>query len=208
MPTAALRRASVALVILASPAALRAQHRFELTPYVGGYFPTTKLGIIRLRILGQTTSIEAESETAPGFGARLGLWANKRVAVEGSYLYAASKLRASAGILTTSFSANVQAGSLVAMYRATGGTGGTDIILKGGVVAVNHGGSAFQLASNQLDLGGTVGAGIRIDLSPSTSVRVDGETFLYSWSPGPGFKGRMQADVLLSAGIALRLGRS
>ena len=207
MPAADVRRTALALIVLASPAALRAQQRFELTPFAGGYIPTTALGVVQIPLGGVTTSITAETETSAAFGARLGFWANSRVAVEGTYLYSKTKLQGSVAFLTQSIDATVQAGSLVLMYRATGGNTGTDLVLKGGIVGIGHGGQGFQLASGQFDLGGTAGAGLRIDMSPTVSFRIDGETFLYSWSPGSGFKGRFQTDVVMSAGLALRFGR-
>ncbi|MEO8449673.1 MAG: hypothetical protein ABI647_07790 [Gemmatimonadota bacterium] len=207
MPASVLRRALLALMVLARPATLGAQQRFEITSYAGGYIPTTKLGIIQLRLAGTPTSLEAEAATAAGLGARLGFWGNGRLAVEASYFYSKPKLRSTTGFLTQTVEGTVQSGSLVAMYRVTGGQTGTDLVIKGGIVGINHGGPGFQLASGQFDLGGTVGAGLRMDLSRTATFRIDGETFLYSWSPGPAFNDRFQTDVVMSAGLALRLGR-
>jgi len=180
----------------------------ELTPFVGGFIPTKALG--RIPILGagsQVVNILGEATTTGAFGGRVTVTRGGRFGVEGSYFYAGSDLRVTVGPIATVLDGEVQGGSLKGVYRATNAMTGTDLLVAAGLSAVNHSGRAYTYASDQLDVGGVVGAGLHIVMSPMVTLRFDGEAYLYSWSATPLLGSRMQTDVLMTVGLGLKLGR-
>src|SRR5512134_140695 len=116
------QRALIAAVLgagLAAPAAAQSS-RLEITPFVGGYIPTTLLGQIRLPGIGSTPiTVQGESTTGGAFGGRVTYAGAGRLGVEATYFYAASDVRVALGPLASVFDAEVQGGSLKGVYRAT-----------------------------------------------------------------------------------------
>ncbi len=200
--------ALLGLAVLVSPAAAQKRRRVEFTPFVGGLIPTTRLGAIRVPGLGSTpVQVTAEMLTAGGFGGRATVYGPGRLGVEGTYFMSGNDMRIAVGPFNRTFDANVQGGSLKAVFEATTGGTGTDLVLSGGLSGIKHGGSAFNLASDQLDIGGVVGGGLHIAMSSMVTLRFDGDLYVYRWSAGPGFASRTQTDVMMTAGLGLRLGR-
>jgi hypothetical protein len=180
-----------------------------ITPFIGGLVPTKSMG--RLRIGGGSsnpTVFEGEMKTAGAFGARLGYWAGERWGLEGAYFFSSSDLRTTDGPFAETFDAEVQAGSLKMFYQATSQNTGTDLLISGGVAAVRHSGQAFLLTEGQLDLGGTIGAGLHVVMSDLMTFRLDADLLLYPWSAGQaGFGTQLQADYLMTIGLGFRLAR-
>jgi len=201
----------LSLALLAGGAtALRAQqhHGLSITPFVGGLVPVSSLG--RLTIGGLTPNpftFEGEMKVAGAFGARVGYWVGDRWGIEGSYFYSSSDFRITAGPFTSSVDAEVQGGTLKAFFQATSEGTGTDLLLTGGLAAVNHGGQAFRLASDQFDVGGTVGAGLHIVMTQQLTLRFDGDVLIYRWSAGPSFASTLQTDLLLAIGLGFSFNR-
>jgi len=190
------------------PAAGAAQRRLELTPFLAGHVPTSPLGSIRLQLIGsQPTTVEAEMKTAGGFGGRVGFWPSDRWGIEGTYFYAASDLRVTAGPFTTTIDAELQGGSVKAFLKATRGQTGTDLLVSAGVSGIQHGGDAFRLASEQFDIGGVIGSSLQVVMSPQVTFRIDGELYLYRWAAGPQFSATTQSDLMMTVGLGLRLAR-
>lgn len=181
---------------------------FEIVPFVGGYIPSTTLGSIRIPGLGGApTTITGEMKTAPMFGGRLAVSGEGRLGAEATYFLAASDMRIALGPFSQSFDGQVQGGSAKLTYRATSEGSGTDLTLGAGVGGIHHGGEAFQLASGQFDVGGVVGAGLRILLTPQVTLRFDGEAIIYPWSAGSPLGSKTQTDLMMTAGLAIKMGR-
>ncbi len=196
------------LAMLVSPAAAQKRRRIELTPFVGGLIPTGQLGAIRVPGLGSTpVQVTAEMLTAGGFGGRATIYGPGRLGVEGTYFMSGNDMRIAVGPFNRTFDADVQGGSIKAVFEATTGGTGTDLVLSGGVSGIKHGGTAFALASDQFDIGGVLGGGLHITMSPTVTLRFDGDFYMYRWSAGPGFASRTQTDFMMTAGLGLRLGR-
>lgn len=200
--------AVLGLAILASPSAAQKRRRIEFTPFAGGLIPTTRLGSIRVPGLGSTPiSVTGEMLTGGGFGGRATVYGTGRLGVEGTYFMAGNDMRIAVGPFNRTFDATVQGGSLKAVFEATNAGTGTDLVLSGGISGIQHSGSAFQFASDQFDVGGVVGAGLHLVMSPMVTLRFDGDLYVYRWSAGPGFGAKTQSDFMMTAGLGLRLGR-
>ncbi len=198
------------LAVLVSPIAAQKRRRIEFTPFVGGLIPTTRLGAIRVPnpCGGSTpTQVTGEMLTGSGFGGRATVYGTGRLGVEGTYFMARNKMRvAGGGPCYRTFDANVQGGSVKAVFEATTAGTGTDLVLTAGVSGIKHGGTAFQFASNQFDIGGVVGGGLHLVLSPMVTLRFDGDLYVYRWRAGAAFASQTQSDVMITAGLGLSLG--
>ncbi len=200
--------AAFSLAVVAGPALAQKRRRIEFTPFVGGLIPTKQLGSIRVPGLGSTPiSVTGEMLTAGGFGGRATVYGTGRLGVEGTYFMSGNDMRIAVGPFNRTFDANVQGGSVKAVFEATTAGTGTDLVLSGGISGIQHGGPAFQFASDQFDIGGVVGGGLHIVMSPMVTLRFDGDLYVYQWSAGPGFGSRTQSDVMMTVGLGLRLGR-
>ena len=204
-------RALIAAVLgigLAGPVVAQSS-RLEITPFAGGFIPTALLGQIRHPGIGSTPlSVQGEVTTGGAVGGRLTWSGPGRLGIEATGFYAASDVRIALGPIASVFDANVQGGSLKGVYRATNEGSGTDLLLAAGVSGISHKGRAFELTQGQFDIGGVAGAGLHIVMSSQITLRFDGELYVYSWSAGvPGFSSKLQTDVLMTAGLGLKLGR-
>ena len=196
------------LAVLVSPGVAQKRRRIEFTPFVGGLIPTSRLGAIRIPGLGGSPiQVTGEMLTGAGFGGRATVYGTGRLGVEGTYFTARNKMRVAVGPFNQSFAATVQGGSVKAVFEATSAGTGTDLVLTAGVSGIHHGGTAFQFASDQFDVGGVLGAGLHLVMSPMVTLRFDGDFYVYRWSAGAAFASRTQSDVMMTAGLGLRLGR-
>ncbi|MFN0177816.1 MAG: hypothetical protein ACKVZ0_03385 [Gemmatimonadales bacterium] len=199
----------IAFLAIASPA-IAQRPRVVFTPFVGGYIPFSDLGSIDLNIGGFNVTAAARGTTVATFGARFGYYTRGRVAVEGSFFTAASKTRLTVGGTRLSdVDGDVQGGSVKAAYRVTDRRTDTDFFVSAGLSGTKHSGDVFTsaLAEDQFDIGGVVGMGLHVLLSPQVTFRVEGDLNLYKWSLNRLLASRTQTDLLLTAGLGLRLGR-
>jgi len=197
--------ATLGLAAIVTP--VLAQRRIEITPFVGGLIPTAQLGSIRVVASGSTPTVQS-GEIRPGgvFGGRVTVYGPRRLGLEATYFMSGADVRVAAPFLRT-YDAEVQGGSIKAVYEATAAGTGTDLVLSAGVGAVNHSGEAFKFASDQFDVGGVFGGGLHVVMSPMVTLRFDGDLYVYRWSAGPGLGTRTQSDLVMTAGLGLRLGR-
>lgn len=198
----------VALVAVTPAAATAQDQRLVITPFAGGIVPTTILGDLRIAgLTPQPFVFQGEIKAAGVLGARLDLWAGPRWGVTGAYFNAPTEFRVTSGPFFATVPAKVQGGSFKGFFRATGGDTGTDLVVSAGVSGVHHGGRAFALASEQFDVGGAVGGGLHVRMTDIATFRIDGDLLIYRWSAGPSFTPRTQTDVVMTAGLGLRLSR-
>jgi|GEM_PF-4336450 len=200
----------VAVLALGGPDVLPAQRaKVVLTPLVGGYVPLTDLGSASVSIGGQNVTASAKMQAAPLFGAKFGYYPRGRFGLEVGYFFSSPKSRISVGASGREDDGEVQGGSLKGSYRLTDGTTDTDFFLSAGLSGTNHGGDLFDAtqAQDQFDVGGAVGAGLHVQLSPQVTLRVEGDLNVYKWSQFRIVSSKTQADFLLTAGLGLRLGR-
>jgi hypothetical protein len=195
------------LAVASSATAQRS--RIVFTPFVGGYVPFTELGSVTVTLGGVDVTAAAKMKSAPAFGARLGYYPRGRFGIEGSFFTASSKSRITVGPLGRDDDASVQGGSVKGAYRLTDGRTDTDVFLSAGLSGTQHGGDLFDAtgSQDQFDIGGVVGMGLHVLLSPQVTFRLEGDLNLYKWSQYRVLSSKTQADLLLTAGLGLRLGR-
>ena len=200
---------AVMMLSLRATTELSAQaSRLHLTPFGGAFIPTKELG--RLPVLsttGNSVSVDGKLVTTVGAGGRFAYWIKERTGLEASYFFSRADLRVTDGNVTALFDAVVHLASIKALYQVSRGTSGTDFVVNGGLAGVRHGGPGFGLVSSNTDLGGVVGSGLYITMGPQVRLRLDGELFVHRWSAGPQFGARTQADIVVTAGLALQLVR-
>lgn len=187
--------------------------RIMLTPFVAGFVPLSVRGSATATVSGIQQTVELKQQAVPAFGVRFGYQSRGPLGVEGTYFFAGSNSRISliAGgqSFGTELDGNIQGGSVKASYRLTDSRTDTDFFLSAGVSGTKHDGDFFTStrAQDQFDVGGVVGAGLHIAMSPQVTLRVEGDLNLYKWSQFRILPSKTQADFLLTAGLGLRLGR-
>jgi len=203
---------------LAGPPVLAGQG-FEVTPFVGLYFPTAKV-LSETATSGSTTvTVGMKHNTQFLFGGRLTYWFNPRVGVEGAFGYTPSSVTISAsvsglGSASVDSSAHVLLGSARVLYKVGPKSGDTEIHLLAGVSFVSRGGAAYSIfdstSGTQLsglsDVGGVIGASVRFHAGRSLRIRVDIEDNLYSTQfelAGSKTQSQFQNDIALSLGLAI-----
>ena len=83
------------------------------------------------------------------------------------------------------------------------------VIFSAGLSGTSRSGDVFRLsqAVDQLDIGGVVGASLQLVLSPQVAFRLDGDASFYKWNWRGSVPNTGQLDLLIVAGLALKLGR-
>ena len=205
-----------AFVLAAAPIRLAGQGKVEFTPFVGLYLPTTDEIEFR-NVLTTGDRVTTKHKTTVIFGARLSVWIADRVAVEGSFGYAPSKVEATytdpsnATQSSDTTSHVIQASARVLVgFGPNAGSTSWHLILGGGLAA--HGGPAYDGLSGLTDFGGIAGVGARFKVGPSLAIRVDVEDNLYSArftddATGAQTASKFQNDITISAGLAIPLGK-
>lgn len=218
--TAALavpRIAALVALLAGPPARLAAQGKAEFTPFAGLFAPTAKV-IEESCGTGCTVSLKQEATVL--FGARIGVWVNERIAIEGAFGYAPSKGEfAETGVGSADTSAHVllATGRLLLGVGPAGGNTSWHIIVGAGIVS--HGGAAydaFEAAAGEKIEGKTKGAGVvgfggTFKLAPTLGLRLDVEDHLYSAkfrgaSSGAETESKFQNDIGVTLGLAVKFG--
>ncbi len=191
---------------------------FEFVPHGGVFVPTGELGTAEI----EAATYEIRQNPSAVFGSRLVAWWSPVVGWEGNFAYALSdgELKTSAGedfcaIRGAKCRADVWFASskLVFRYVPRQYTGWY-VFAGAGVAVVGHVGDLWEQADATTDLGGVLGIGGVIDISPTFAVRIDAEDYLYKYAPKlrldpelGTFTGssRLQHDLVFSAGLIIRL---
>jgi hypothetical protein len=183
-----------------------AQIPIEIEPYVGVYIPFADLADQAI----QDVDIIASQKEALAVGARVGLGLGI-VAVEGNFMYAFSDGEVTDDEGTTSESASIWAAD--ARLLLTLLPGPISLHLSGGPALIGRSGDFYSdVTDGKTDLGGAVGAGLRVKLPGILAIRGDADLYVYSSKltvdTGVGqeeLDSQLQADLVLSAGLVLSL---
>lgn len=209
---------AVLLALFASTGATQTTS-FEFVPYGGAFVPTGELGTADI----EGTIYEIKQKTSAAFGGRLVAWWSRVVGWEGNFAYALSdgELKTSAGqdFCTTpgaTCKADVWFASSRLLFRyAPREYRGWYVFAGAGVAVIGHVGDLWEQADATTDLGGVLGIGGVLDISPRFAVRIDAEDYLYKYAPKldldpelgtfTGSSGT-QHDLVFSAGLIIRMG--
>jgi hypothetical protein len=168
--------------------------------------PTRDLGPIEvLDAAGDRVTVDARVQASAGGGGRLAFWPARRFGVEASLFFTRTSVRVTDGRATALFDADVQQGSVRAMWQLSDGLSGSDFVLSAGLGGVRHGGPAFRVSGAMTDVGGAAGAGLHITVGPQVRLRIDGEAVAYRYGGVPGAGQRTQIDLAVTAGLTFLL---
>lgn len=181
-------------------------------------------------------SLNTKQKNAFALGGRLSGWFNARFGGEGAFMYAWSDVNIARTIeipgevrrLDFTLGGTVWIASAKVLYRLARIDRSAVVLVGAGPAIIARGGEAYDApafglagagtVSGTTDLGGVVDIGVRIDASSRIAIRLDAEAYLYSASiaisrpfgstDAPDLKSdsRFQADLSLSAGLAIGLG--
>jgi len=212
---AALRITALFLVLAATPVRLAAQGKAEFTPFAGLYLPTSdELEFRNVVVTGD--KFTAKHKTTVVFGGRLGVWVTNRVAVEGSFGYAPSKVEGTYTDPSNATSSSDTTGHVILAsarvlvgFGPAGGNTSWHLILGGGMVS--HGGPAYDGTSGLTDFGGIAGIGARFKIGPSLAIRLDVEDNLFSAkfkddATAAETASKFQNDIVILLGLAVPFG--
>ncbi len=222
--TRAVALASLGLFLLL-PGRAAAQHEtFEFAPYVGAYVPTGVLTHATITPVGDPTfEVDIEQDAALMFGGRLVAWWSRVLGWEGAFSYALSDVRvtdpdgtdACATFSELSCTADVWGATSKLLARWAPSESGHWYLFGGlGLAVVGHGGDFWTIGDATTDLGGVVGAGAVLDLSPRFALRLDIEDWIYSFDPkvkddeeidSVDLDSQGQNDLAISLGLVISL---
>lgn len=203
------------LVCCVTPIGLAAQNKWEFTPFLGVYVPTSDQLEVR-DVLQSGDRLTAKQQTAVVFGARVGVSISSRVVLEGSFGYTPSSFKATyhdPSNLTTSgdTAAHVTLASARALVALGPAGRSTSWHLTLGAGLMSHGGAGYEGVGGLNDFGGIIGIGAKFKVGKSLAVRLDLEDNLYSakftdTASGAETESKFQNDIGLLAGLAIPLG--
>jgi hypothetical protein len=199
---------AISTVVLLAPAALEAQLRTEITPFVASYYHLSHLSEGEVGPLaGNPFTIDQSNAFA--FGGRVTLPVGARFAIEGEFAFALSGVRFTEQDIGTGVDGGVsQDGNIIhGSIRAVVSPRRSNLFLLAGPAIVKRGGdfwSDFD-AGDITDFGGVVGFGFRANVTPRFRVNFIAESYLYSFDGGAD-ESKFQADLLVSLGVPISIG--
>ena len=201
------------LVVLAAslggPAVGAAQRQIEVVPFVGLYIPTAD--VINQFDTACACQISAKQHTTIAVGGRVVLWARDHLGLEGALGYSPSGATATApGYATLDRSGTVITTSARLLAVLGSRTGSRYVYLSGGIGLVVRGGDAWTDTNGRTRFGGTIGAGLRVEVAPPLALRAELDDFLYaaqfSTPSSPPTQSQFQHDLVVSLALAVPVG--
>jgi len=194
------------LAFITSPAA--GQSRFEITPFVGGYFPTKSLVA---DTSGGATIFETTS--GPVVGGRVTYLLSPRLGLEGSFGVASSKTRLFAGSSDLEFRSTTYMADARVVFQVNNPSSPTGLHLSGGAALTRASNAFFTLTdevgqlSYDPSIGFVLGAGISRRIGTGMRLRIDLEDRIYTAkfdvpAGGINIDDETQHDIIFSTGVA------
>ncbi len=179
--------------LLGGATSANAQASVSISPWFGAYVPTQN----SYRLLG--TDIKRRNSFIGG--GRLTVWGNNPVGVEFSAGLAPARTTFAGATINGDRNTNVFVGSVKLVLGLSPATSPVGFHLGVGPAIIRRGRDVLRQDRSVTDLGGVVGAGIRIPLASHVGLRFDAEDYLY----GGDFDGskKFQNDLTLSVGLSL-----
>ena len=201
---------------LATPRAAGAQAKFELTPFLGSFYPLVKMCS---DCNNDGSNVRGRLVNSAAFGGRLSYWVSSTIGLEAVGGYTPSRIEVSAED-TAGFAAAASARGNVllvsgrVLYRPA--RTNLHFIVGGGIV--RRGGDVWKIAKDSADVkttspAGILGIGVRASVTPKFALMISAEASLYSFDPrfgpfsDPSNGSKLQSDLLVSVGVPITLSR-
>lgn len=214
------RTVAIAGVVLAgavmTPQAARAQAKFELTPFVGSFYPLAKMCS---DCNNDGSNVRGQLLNSAVLGGRLTYWFSPTMGFEASGAYTPSRVQVSAAdttgfVLGASAKGNVLLMSGRLLFRPA--RTNLHFIVGGGIV--HRGGNVWSTAHDSAGTkitspAGILGIGVRAAVTPKFALNVSAEGNFYSFDPKLGPSGndsngsKLQADFVVAVGVPIILSR-
>jgi hypothetical protein len=182
---------ALTLALTARPA--QAQGSVSLTPYAGIYVPT--------RNSFSSVGNDIKRDNSFVGGARLTLWGKSPLGLEISGGYAPARVEIAGATINATRDSKVAVASLRLMLGVSPAVTGVGFYVGAGPAIIRQGHDVLDPGQSTTDIGGNVGAGLRLPLGGGVGVRFDAEDYLY----GGNFDGskKFQNDLALTAGLSI-----
>jgi len=201
---------------VATPGAARAQAKFELTPFVGSFYPLAKMCSDCNK---DGSNVRGQLLSSAVLGGRFTYWFSPTMGLEANGAYTPSRIQVSAAD-TTGFVLGASAkGSVLLMngrllYRPAR----TNLHFIIGAGIVHRGGNVWKTAHDSAGTkvtspAGILGIGVRAAVTPKFALNVSAEGNFYSFDPmlGPSGNrsngGKLQADFVVAVGVPITLSK-
>lgn len=192
------------------PAAMSAQQRAELTPFVASYYGLTHLAEGAAGPFSGN-KFTVDQDNAFAIGGRISVPVGGRLSLEGEFTYALSgvSITETDGVAAGTDGGIAQDGHLMfGSLRAVVSPRRSNLFLLAGPAVITRGGDGWKgvKKSDITDFGGVVGFGFRANVTPHVRINFTLESYLYSFNGG-GDKSKFQSDLLASLGIPIGLSK-
>lgn len=203
--------AAVALVAFSLPNCLEAQARAQITPFFAAFFAPLPYG----KDIDQGGGATADERlaNAPGVGIRASFPLSSQIGIEGQVSYVFAGRQATFGGSGSVVGVFVEGNALMASGRVTLHPRRSNFR---GILGVGYqklGGDGWDEDNftgadfNVSTIGGILGAGVRANITSRFAVDLTVESFLHSSDPANFGEKRFQADISLTVGVPISLGR-
>ncbi|HWA57417.1 MAG TPA: outer membrane beta-barrel protein [Gemmatimonadales bacterium] len=191
------------------PAAVTAQQRAEITPFVASYYGLTHLAEGSAGPFSGN-KFTVDQDNAFALGGRVTVPIGGRLSLEGEFTYSLSgaSITEKNGVAAGTDGGISQKGNMIfGSLRAVVSPRRSNLFLLAGPAIITRGGDAWDgvKKSDITDFGGVVGFGFRANVTPRFRVNFTLESYLYSFNGG-GDKSKFQSDLLASLGVPISLG--
>ena len=163
-------RMTLSLLMLAGTSGVVQAQRISLAPNIGIYVPTSEL-------VKAAAGQSFKQQVSISVGGRLGLTFGERFGLEASGDYAPSSLTFSSSGSTSRTKSKIISGSGKVLVFLLPARHPIAMLVSGGVSVVNRSGAAYPTSTT--NVGGALGASLRVRVGGLLSVQLNAEDFLY-----------------------------
>lgn len=187
-------RVILSLLLLAGTSGIAEAQRISLAPNIGIYVPTSEL-------VKAAAGQSFKQQVSISVGGRLGLTFGERFGIEASGDYAPSDLTFSATGSTAKTKSKIISGAGKVLLFLLPARHPIAMLVSGGVSVVNRSGAAYPTSTT--NVGGALGASLRVRVGGLLSVQLNAEDFLYHarYQGSTQTSGVMQHDLHFSFGF-------
>lgn len=199
-----------------TPSAARAQAKFELTPFLGSFYPLAKMCSDCNK---DGSNVRGQQLSSVVVGGRLTYWFSPTLGFEANGAYAPSRIQVSAQDTTGFvFGASAKGSMLMMGGRLLYRPARTNLHFIIGAGIVHRGGNVWSTAHDSAGTkvtspAATLGVGVRAAVTPKFALTVSAEGNFYSFDPmlGPSADrsngSKLQSDFVVTVGVPIILSK-